>query len=63
MGLEMVPWVTSDRILGYFGDGLGTARRRMYVFVLAGIGEEPAPELEKRYYEDYTILGDDAFVV
>ncbi len=62
MGLETLPWVTSDPMLGYFGDGLGTARRRMHAFVLAGIGEEPAPELEKGCCEEYPILGDDAFV-
>ncbi len=62
LGLEMIPWVTSETVLRYFGNTTDEARRRLSAFVLAGIDEEPRCELEQGCSEDFPIIGDGDFI-
>lgn len=61
LGKELLPWLTTDRLLVQFGKTLSKARVRYKSFVLDGMREDHRPE----FYggaEDSRVLGDDSFV-
>ena len=59
-GLEVLPWLTTDWILGQFGNNLKQARQQYIEFVLDGI----ALGYQKEFHQgesDARVLGDDDF--
>lgn len=62
LGLETIPWVTTDFALGLFSPELTRAREAYHRFVLAGIGVPPDQELTQGRSDEPRILGDDRFL-
>jgi putative transposase len=58
---EFLPWLTTDWMLGQFGETVAKARAGYRAFVLDGLGEEHRPEFHGGG-EDSRLLGDDSFV-
>lgn len=61
LGKEILPWLTTDWVLGQFGKAVSKARTGYRAFVLDGLGEDHRQE----FYgggEDPRILGDDSFM-
>ncbi len=61
LGKEILPWLTTDWMLGQFGKSVKLAREAYQTFVLDGIAEKHRPE----FYggeEDLRILGGDTFM-
>lgn len=61
LGVEALPWLTTDWVLGRFGKGLAVARRRYDLFVQNGRGEGYRKEFHGGS-QDARVLGDDTFV-
>ena len=61
LGKEIIPWLTTDWVLGQLGGRKTEARRRFGSFVLDGIGEGQRLEFQ-RGREDSRVLGDDLFL-
>ncbi|MCF8056205.1 MAG: transposase [Desulfocapsa sp.] len=60
-GLEILPWLTTDWILGQFGNNLKQARQQYVEFILDGI----ALGCQKEFHQgesDARVLGDDNFL-
>ena len=62
LGLETIPWLTTDWILSQFSRRLSVARRAYEKFVLEGKGERRQEEYHTGSALDSRILGDDTFV-
>lgn len=62
LGKELLPWLTTDWVLGQFGQSAAKARDRYISFMLDGLGEEHRPEFHGKGGEDSRLLGDDSFV-
>ncbi len=60
LGLESIPWLHTDWVLGQFARRLATCRKRYGAFVAAGMEEGPRTEFHGGG-EDSRILGDDDF--
>ena len=59
---EVLPWLTTDWMLGQFGKSVASARDRYLSFIGDGLGEEHRPEFHGKGGEDSRLLGDDSFV-
>ena len=62
LGKEVLPWLTTDWMLGQFGKSAAKARDRYISFMRDGLGEEHRPEFHGKGGEDSRLLGDDSFV-
>jgi putative transposase len=62
LGLEAIPWLTTEWVLGQFSGRLLAARRAYRGFVSEGKGEGWRAEYDKGSDTDSRILGDDAFI-
>lgn len=62
LGKELLPWLSTDWVLGQFGKSVAKARDRYMSFILDGLGEEHRPEFHGKGGEDSRLLGDDSFV-
>lgn len=60
LGMETLPWLTTDWVLGQFWKNLTLARNAYRTFVLDGMGEGARPEFHQGG-ADTRILGDDWF--
>lgn len=60
LGKEVLPWLTTDWVLGQFGKSASRARAGYSAFVLDGLGGEHRSEFHGGS-EDSRILGDDSF--
>lgn len=61
LGMELLPWLTTERMLEQFATSLRKARAGYEAFVLDGLGEEHRPEFHGGG-EDSRVLGNDTFV-
>ncbi len=61
LGREMLPWLTTDWILGQFGKSVARARTAYMAFVHEGAGGERRPEFHGAGV-DSRFLGDDSFM-
>ena len=61
LGREALPWLTSDWVLGQFGERLGPARARFAAFVEAG-GEDGHLEMFYGGKDDSRVVGEEDFV-
>ena len=61
LGKELLPWLTTEWMLGQFGKSVATARAGYRTFVMDGLGEEYRPEFHGRR-DDSRLLGDDSFM-
>lgn len=61
LGEEVIPWLSTDWVLGQFGRRLGEARRRYGEFVREGVGEGYREEFH-RGSEDSRVMGNEEFV-
>ncbi len=62
LGLEVIPWITTDWVLSQFSGRLSAARRGYGRFVLEGLGEGHQKEYHSGSGTDNRILGDETFV-
>ncbi len=62
LGLEAIPWLTTEWVLGELSVRLSAARRAYRGFVSEGKGEGRRAEYHKGSDGDSRILGDDAFI-
>ena len=62
LGLETVPWLTTDFTLSMLAHEPGLARSAYHRFVVAGIGVTVDPQLAAGNSKDSRILGDDQFL-
>jgi REP element-mobilizing transposase RayT len=60
-GHEVIPWLTTDWVLGQFGDSAGSARNQYSRFVLDALDEKRRNEFHQGG-EDTRVLGDDHFL-
>ena len=63
LGLETIPWVTTDWVLSHFSGRLSAARRAYGRFISEGKGGGYQEEYYRGSGTDNRILGDDTFVV
>ncbi len=61
LGEEIIPWLSTDWVLGQFGRRLGEARRSYGEFVREGVGESYREEFH-RGSEDSRVVGNEEFV-
>jgi len=61
LGKELLPWLTTDWLLGQFGKSEMKAHTAYREFVFEGLGEEHRPEFHGGK-EDKRLLGDDNFM-
>jgi len=61
LGVEEIPWLQTDWVLGLFARRLSTCRRRYAAFVVAGMDEGHRADFHGGM-EDSRIVGDDDFV-
>lgn len=61
VGREMLPWLTTDWVLGQFGTRLAMSRKRYEEFVREGAGEGRRDEFHCGGDDDTRVLGDDRF--
>jgi len=61
LGLEQIPWLHTDWVLGQFARRLATCRKHYAAFVAAGMEEERRPEFHIGG-DDTRVLGDDDFL-
>jgi putative transposase len=61
LGREILPWFTTEWVLGQFGTRLGTSRKRYEIFVREGYGEGRRDEFHCGGDDDGRVLGDDRF--
>ena len=62
LGLEMIPWLTTDWVLSQFSERLTLARRAYRRFVHEGKGGHHQEEYHRGLGRDSRILGDDEFM-
>jgi len=62
LGLEKIPWLTTDWVLSQFSDKLATARRIYEKYVGEGKEGGHQPEYHRGSDTDSRILGDDHFI-
>jgi len=61
LGLERLPWLTTDWIYGQFAQHLGESRRRYKKFMAEGLHEGHRPEFHRGSFQGRA-LGDDNFI-
>ena len=61
LGMEILPWLTTDRVLVQFGESVARAQARYKSFIMDGLGEEHRPEFQGGQ-KDSRLLGDDHFL-
>ena len=61
LGIEFLPWLTTERVMEQFGKSSVLARTAYQRFVRDGLGEPPSPDFCGGG-EDTRLLGDDSFV-
>jgi hypothetical protein len=62
LGLETIPWLTTEWVLSQFSGRLATARRAYKRFVMDGKGNGRQEEYHRGSESDGRILGDDTFI-
>jgi putative transposase len=62
LGLEAIPWLTTEWVLSQFTGRLGAARRAYERFVLEGKGGSHREDYHRGSDGDSRILGDDSFI-
>jgi len=62
LGLETIPWLTTDQVLSQFSGRVSSARKAYERFVGEGKGEKHKEEYYRGSAADGRILGDDVFV-
>ena len=62
MGRTRYLWLTTEWILGMFGQDLGTARRGFEEFIFDGMGQGYRPDFHGKGIKEERILGQDTFV-
>jgi hypothetical protein len=62
LGKELLPWLTTDWMLGKYSESAAKARDRYISFIRDGLEEEHRPEFHGKGGEDSRLLGDDNFV-
>jgi len=62
LGLETIPWLTTEWVLGQFSGSLSAARRAYRRFVMEGKGESRQEEYYKGSDADSRISGNDTFI-
>lgn len=62
LGLETIPWLTTEWVLSQFSERLATARRAYKRFVMDGKGNGRQEEYHRGSESDGRILGDDTFI-
>ena len=63
LGLETIPWLTTDWVLSQFSKRLSVARRAYMRFIQEGKGGGHQEEYHRGSDTDSRILGDDTFIV
>jgi REP element-mobilizing transposase RayT len=61
LGMEILPWLTTDRVLVQFGESVARAQARYKSFIMDGLGEEHRPEFQGGQ-KDSRLLVDDHFL-
>ena len=61
LGLETIPWLTTEWVLGQFGKRMSTAQKHFKSFVVAELDEGHREEFH-RGGDDSRLLGDDSFI-
>lgn len=61
LGREVLPWLTTEWVLGQFGTRLGTSQKRYETFVREGYGEGRREDFHCGGDDDGRVLGDDRF--
>jgi putative transposase len=62
LGKELLPWLTTEWVLGRFGKSVAKARAGYSSFVMDGLCEEHRPEFHGKGEIDSRLLGDDNFM-
>jgi putative transposase len=62
LGLETIPWLTTEWVLSQFSEKLATARRAYKRYVMDGKGNGRQEEYHRGSESDGRILGDDTFI-